>query len=124
MHADESLYRAALLEAAPQRDADELRRNDARAELRSGEGARERRNHQAQGVVVELVGGNAGHGNARRAYSRTDELSMTIEPNHGLDVGQEIFMTIRKDGELVAIELQNGTLKRWVTEKADRENSL
>ena len=49
---------------------------------------------------------------------------MAIEPNHGLEFGQEIFMTVRKDGELVAIELENGTLERWLTEKSSREGSL
>jgi len=39
---------------------------------------------------------------------------MPIEQNHGLTFQQEVVMTIRQDGKLVAIELQNGHIERVV----------
>ena len=47
------------------------------------------------------------------------------EPNHGLTFAQENVMTIRRDGELIAIEMQpNGHIERYVTERATRANSF
>jgi hypothetical protein len=43
---------------------------------------------------------------------------MPPEPNHGLTFQQETVMTIRQDGKLVAIELQNGHIERYTTEEA------
>ena len=49
----------------------------------------------------------------------------TPEPNHGLSFAQENFMTIREDGQLLAIEEQvNGHVIRHATEVADRGKSL
>lgn len=47
-----------------------------------------------------------------------------IEPNHALSFAQECFLTIREDGNLIAIEAQNGKLQRWITEEATRAKSL
>jgi hypothetical protein len=49
---------------------------------------------------------------------------MNPEPNHGLSFAQETVMTIRQDGKLIAIELQNGHIERYTTEQATRANSM
>jgi hypothetical protein len=50
---------------------------------------------------------------------------MNPEPNHGLSFSQEVFLTIRRDGELIAIEEQpNGHTLRHVTKIATRADSL
>jgi hypothetical protein len=47
-----------------------------------------------------------------------------MEPNHGLSFAQETVMTIRRDGQLIAIEIQNGHIERYTTEEATRTKSL
>ena len=47
-----------------------------------------------------------------------------MEPNNGLTFAQEVFITIRQDGQLVAIEEQNGTIHRYMTSEATRSDSL
>ena len=47
-----------------------------------------------------------------------------MEPNNGLTFQQETVMTIRQDGKLIAIELQNGHIERYTTEEATRAKSL
>lgn len=49
---------------------------------------------------------------------------MPPEQNNGLSFAQETVMTIRQDGKLVAIELQNGHIERYITEEATRAKSL
>ena len=53
------------------------------------------------------------------------EQAAPLESNHGLTFAQETVMTIRRDGELIAIELQpNGHIERHITERATRAKSL
>lgn len=47
-----------------------------------------------------------------------------IEPNHGLTFSQENFLAIRKDGQLIAVEEQNGHITRYVTTEATRADSI
>jgi hypothetical protein len=47
-----------------------------------------------------------------------------MEPNDNLTFQQETVMTIRQDGKLIAIELQNGHIERYTTEEATRAKSL
>jgi hypothetical protein len=49
---------------------------------------------------------------------------MPLEPNHNLTFAQEVVMTIRQDGRLVAIEIQNGHIERYMAEEATKANSL
>jgi hypothetical protein len=49
---------------------------------------------------------------------------MTPEPNNGLTFTQESVLTIRRDGELIAIEIQNGHIERYITEIATRAKSM
>lgn len=49
---------------------------------------------------------------------------MRIEQNNGLSFQQETVMTIRQDGKLIAIELQNGHIERYTTEETSRAKSL
>lgn len=46
------------------------------------------------------------------------------EVNHGLNFGIDTFICFYKDGELVAIEKQNGKIERWTTEPQTRGLSL
>jgi hypothetical protein len=46
-----------------------------------------------------------------------------MEPNNGLTFKQEIFLTIRKDGQIVAIEEQNGTIQRYKVELANKADT-
>lgn len=48
---------------------------------------------------------------------------MSTEPNTGLTFTQEIFLAIRRDGKLIAIEEQNGHITRYQTTVADRTAS-
>ena len=47
-----------------------------------------------------------------------------MEPNHDLTFSQEIFMAIRRDGKLEAVELQNGHIERYIVREASRSDSL
>lgn len=47
-----------------------------------------------------------------------------MEANHGLSFQQETFLTIRRDRELVGIELQNGHIERYACEPMSRAKSL
>lgn len=49
---------------------------------------------------------------------------MPPESNNGLTFAQETVMTIRRDGQLIAVELQNGHIERYITEEATRAKSL
>jgi hypothetical protein len=49
---------------------------------------------------------------------------MPPEANHGLTFAEEAVLCIYRDGELIAIEKQNGKLERWATEPATRSKSL
>jgi hypothetical protein len=49
---------------------------------------------------------------------------MPPEANHGLTFSEEAVLCIYRDGELVAIEKQNGKLERWTTKECDRAASL
>jgi hypothetical protein len=49
---------------------------------------------------------------------------MPPEANHGLTFSEEAVLCIYRDGELIAIEKQNGKLERWTTEPATRAKSL
>jgi hypothetical protein len=49
---------------------------------------------------------------------------MNPEPNHGLTFAQEIFLAIRRDGELIAVESQNGHIQRYVTKEAMKADTL
>jgi hypothetical protein len=41
-----------------------------------------------------------------------------VEVNNGLEFTKEVFMAIRRDGELVAVELQNGGIHRYSVKEA------
>ena len=47
-----------------------------------------------------------------------------IEPNTGLSFSHESFLTIRRDGQLIAIEEQNGRITRYITTEATKADSL
>ncbi|MDE2233681.1 MAG: hypothetical protein KGJ90_06290 [Patescibacteria group bacterium] len=49
---------------------------------------------------------------------------ITMEPNTGLEFRLETFLAVRRDGELIAIEEQNGHIIRYMTREATRTDSL
>ncbi len=62
-----------------------------------------------------------------RATAAKGKLSinnLSMEQNSALTFSQEVFFTIREDGELVAIEEQNGHVTRFTVSKADKAATL
>lgn len=49
---------------------------------------------------------------------------MPVEQNNGLAYSLETVVCVRQDGQLVAIELQNGHITRYMTKEASRQDSL
>jgi hypothetical protein len=46
------------------------------------------------------------------------------ESNSGLTFSQETVLAIRRDGQLIGIELQNGHIERYKTSEATKTDSL
>lgn len=49
---------------------------------------------------------------------------MPSEPNHGITFAQEVFLTARRDGELLFIEEENGHITRYAIQKTNRSISM
>lgn len=46
-----------------------------------------------------------------------------MDSNTGLEFGIDTFRTITRDGELVAIERENGHIERYITERSTNAKS-